>query len=62
MSAPLLEPEALKLRPDDDGRIRLSAAISLKRIADALDSQSPKGSVLHWLEIIASAANASVGR
>lgn len=35
-----------------------SSAISLKRIADALDGQSPNGSVLHWLETIASAANA----
>lgn len=36
----------------------LSTAISMKRIADALDSESVKGSVLYWLEIIASAANA----
>lgn len=35
----------------------ISAAISLKRIADALDSESAKGSVLWWLENIASAAN-----
>lgn len=32
----LLEPQALALRPDDDGRIRLSMAISLMRVADAL--------------------------
>lgn len=42
--------------------IALSQAISLKRIADALDSSEsggrPQGSVLWWLETIASAANA----
>lgn len=42
--------------------IELSKAISLKRIADALDSSDdggrPQGSVLWWLETIASAANA----
>lgn len=41
---------------------QLSSAISLKRIADALDSSDaggkPQGSVLWWLEMIASAANA----
>lgn len=39
MSEPTLplEPDALKLRPDHDGQIRLSLAISLKRIADVLD-------------------------
>lgn len=40
---------------------QVSTAISLKRIADALDSSGdggrPQGSVLWWLEIIASAAN-----
>lgn len=39
-----------------------SIAVSLKRIADALDSSEdggrPQGSVLWWLENIASAANA----
>jgi hypothetical protein len=32
------------------------------RIADAFDQQSATGNVLYWLEMIASAANASVGR
>lgn len=36
----------------------LSQAESLKRIADALDGLSPNGSVLYWLETIASAASA----
>lgn len=40
---------------------QVSMAISLKRIADALDSSGdggrPQGSVLWWLETIASAAN-----
>lgn len=53
----VLEPGAAA-RPDDDGVVALSTAISLKRIADALDHQSVKGSVLYWLEQIASAANA----
>lgn len=39
-----------------------SIAISLKRIADALDSSEsggkPQGSVLYWLEMIAGAAQA----
>ena len=36
-----------------------SIAISLKRIADAMDNPgSEKGSILWWLETIASAANA----
>lgn len=42
--------------------LALSTAISLKRIADAFDSSEDggrvQGSVLYWLEIIASAANA----
>ena len=38
---PPLEPDALAWRPDDDGRIRLSVAISLKRIADALSGDGP---------------------
>lgn len=40
----------------------LSIAISLKRIADAFDASDsggrPQGTVLWWLETIASAANA----
>lgn len=40
MSAPAIEPQAIELRPDDDGRIRLSIAISLKRIADRLEGIS----------------------
>ncbi len=32
-----LEPLAVAGRPDDDGQVRLSVAISLKRIADAID-------------------------
>ena len=35
-----------------------SIAISLKRIADAMDGQRPEGSVVWWLEQVASAANA----
>lgn len=30
-----IEPQAVDLRPDHDGQVRLSIAISLKRIADA---------------------------
>lgn len=37
MSIPDIEAAALELRPDDDGRISLSIAISLKRIADLLE-------------------------
>jgi hypothetical protein len=62
MSTPAIEPQALELRPDDDGRIRLSIAISLKRIADAMNSQAAEGSVLYWLEQIAFATNESAGR
>jgi hypothetical protein len=40
----------------------ISAAISLKRIADAIDGQSPDGSVLYWLASIAHSANPGVGR
>lgn len=40
--------------------ISISIAISLKRIADALDSESPRGSVLYYLEQLASAANTRV--
>jgi hypothetical protein len=36
--AGLIEPEAIAARPDWDGQIRLSQAISFKRIADALES------------------------
>lgn len=36
----------------------LSIAVSLKRIAEAMDGESPKGSVLFFLDTIASAANA----
>lgn len=32
----ILEPQSLE-RPDDDGRIRLSIAISLKRLADSVE-------------------------
>ena len=32
----LIEPSALMLRPNDDGHVQASIAISLKRIADAL--------------------------
>lgn len=35
--AACLEPEAAKAVPDTDGQIRLSIALSLKRIADSLD-------------------------
>lgn len=42
--------------------VAVSQAVSLKRIADALDSSEAggraQGSVLWWLEMIASAANA----
>lgn len=53
--------DAVSQIPGDAANVNLrwasevSIAISLKRIADALDS-------LYWLETIASAANASVGR
>lgn len=35
--ADLIEPGAIEHRPDHDGQIRLSQAISLKRIADSLE-------------------------
>lgn len=35
---PDIEPDALSLRPDHDGQIRLSIAISFKRIADVLEN------------------------
>lgn len=35
-----IEPGAVDLRPDHDGQIRLSIAISLKRIADFVDGDS----------------------
>jgi hypothetical protein len=38
-----LEPVAVANRPDHDGMIRLSTAISLKRIADALATLSTEG-------------------
>lgn len=65
-----LEPSALCAKTED-GRgnlryltigetVQASQAISLKRIADALDSSHdggrPQGSVLWWLEVIATAA------
>lgn len=44
MSGLPLEPESFG-RPDDDGQIRLSIAISLKRIADALNEPNAYGEV-----------------
>jgi len=59
-----LEPVAVAARPDHDGQVRLSMAISLKRIADALDNPngSPNGDILHWLAVLASDANGTVAR
>jgi hypothetical protein len=59
----MIEQAALEGQADsDDQRVQLSIAISLKRIADAFDSSESggrvQGSVLWWLESIASAANA----
>lgn len=34
----LIEPGAIAARPDHDGQIRLSVAISLKRIADVINA------------------------
>ena len=62
-----IEPASLVLGSDSyhapsEREVSTSIAISLKRIADALDSSDsggrPQGSVLWWLENIASAANA----
>lgn len=39
--AALIEPAAVAARPDWDGQIRLSQAISLKRIADAMTGEGP---------------------
>ncbi len=56
-----LEPETKPLTNPGEATM-YSIAISLKRIADALDSSEsggrPQGTVLWWLEMIASAANA----
>lgn len=58
-----MEPEVtgLGFLPSMGEAAQVSIAISLKRIADAFDSSGdggrPQGSVLWWLEIIASAAN-----
>lgn len=38
-----IEPEAIEARPDHDGQIRLSTAISLKRIADAISKDGADG-------------------
>lgn len=35
--ADLIEPAAIEARADHDGQVRLSTAISLKRIADAVE-------------------------
>jgi hypothetical protein len=55
-----LEPSAMQAPVGSDipAFCMVSIAISLKRIADAIDSESPKGSILYFLETIASAANA----
>lgn len=61
-------PDSQQVLYDADGTLSvphvaaLSTAISLKRIADALDSPRSQGSVLYFLEQIASAANAGFGR
>lgn len=41
-----IEPIALQVRRDDDGQIRLSIAISLKRIADAMERQTISSELL----------------
>jgi hypothetical protein len=46
-----IEPQAVDLRPDHDGQIRLSTAISLKRIADVLDGANLDGFKNQLLDI-----------
>jgi hypothetical protein len=55
-----IEQEAMSLPAafDPHERAQVSVAISLKRIADTMESQRPQGSILYWLEMIASATNA----
>lgn len=64
-----VEPEALGDLSPVEIAIQHSIAISakrqadaLERIADAFDQQAATGNVLHWLETIASALNAGLGR
>lgn len=54
-----MEPEARNINTSPSDAALVSIAVSLKRIADTFDNNgSDKGSVLYWLEMIASAANA----
>jgi hypothetical protein len=43
----LIEPGAIDARPDHDGQIRLSIAISLKRIADLADANLGENAFAH---------------
>jgi hypothetical protein len=56
------EPEAKDIITSQSDAALVSIAVSLKRIADAFDSSDsggrPQGSVLWWMETMASAANA----
>ncbi len=57
--AACLEPEAVKAVPDTDGQIRLSMALSLKRIADAMTGQGDMISTHNAVEQLAWAAGRS---
>lgn len=52
------EPEAKDIVSSQADAALVSIAVSLKRIADAFNSSNDEGSVLWWLEMLATAAHA----